>query len=396
VSNELVIEVRGLHKSYGDLEVLRGVSLAVTRGEKVVVIGPSGSGKSTLLRCVNFLEESIGDIAILGEPVVRHQGGMFRREGHLDRLRTRVGMVFQDFNLFAHLTARQNVALGPIHLLRMPKGEANKLADSLLEKVGLAEKSSARPAELSGGQQQRVAIARALAMNPDVMLFDEVTSALDPELVGEVLAVMRQLAADGMTMLIVTHEMQFAEEVADRICFMHQGQIVEEGTPFDILYRPRELRTQAFLKNLARTKVERDMTLLTEGDPSEAEVLEALSGVLSEAASLAAARVGAEEKENLARLLRDVEEGADTSLFVATLHAVGRASGNQVLAAFLTDLVSLAEQHVLELASSAASAASGCRALVDAVLLGDEGGAQAAARAVLVEFSVGGKEVRVD
>ena len=239
-----MIRVEGLYKRFGPLEVLRGVNLQVEAGEVVCVIGPSGSGKSTLLRCINRLEEpTSGSITIAGEPLPR--GGR-----DLDRVRAELGMVFQRFHLFPHLTARENVMSGPATVQRKPRGEAQAQAEALLAKVGLVDKSQAYSAQLSGGQQQRVAIARALAMQPKAMLFDEPTSALDPELVGEVLAVMKDLAREGMTMLVVTHEMGFAREVADRVVFMDGGVIVEEGLPAAVFGNPREERTRAFLSKV--------------------------------------------------------------------------------------------------------------------------------------------------
>ena len=262
-----MLVIRNLHKNYGRLEVLKGVDLAVERGEVLVIIGPSGSGKSTLLSCVNFLETfDQGEVILDDEPVgwSRGSGGVRQKlpEQEMDRLRTGIGMVFQHFNLFPHLTVLQNVIVAPVHVRREPREHAITRARTLLAKVGLAAKESSYPAELSGGQQQRVAIARALAMQPKLMLFDEVTSALDPELVGEVLAVMRQLASEGMTMLIVTHEMSFAREVADRVVFMDGGVIVEQGSPESILVAPREARTRAFLTNfLAARAIEPEASL---------------------------------------------------------------------------------------------------------------------------------------
>ncbi len=236
-----MIRVEGLRKKFGDLEVLRGVDLEVRAGEVVCVIGPSGSGKSTLLRCINRLEDPTeGVITIAGEPLPT--GGKA-----LDRVRAELGMVFQRFHLFPHMTALENVMSGPLTVQKKTAAAARERASALLVKVGLADKASSYPGQLSGGQQQRVAIARALAMEPKAMLFDEPTSALDPELVGEVLAVMKQLVAEGMTMVVVTHEMGFAREVADRVLFMDGGFIVEEGPPQVVFDRPREARTRAFL-----------------------------------------------------------------------------------------------------------------------------------------------------
>jgi ABC-type polar amino acid transport system ATPase subunit len=248
------ISIRGLTKSYGSHKVLKGLSTEVHRGEAVVLVGPSGSGKTTFLRCVNLLEEfDEGAIQIGGEAVGYDSdpatGRRSRRsERDIARMRAEVGMVFQSFNLFPHMTALKNVALGPVRVNGMPRKEAEELARSLLARVGLADKVDAVPGRLSGGQQQRVAIARALAMRPKAMLFDEVTSALDPELVGEVLDVMRQLVQDGMTMLIVTHEMAFARGFADKILFMADGEILEQGPPAQIFEDPRTARLQAFLK----------------------------------------------------------------------------------------------------------------------------------------------------
>jgi polar amino acid transport system ATP-binding protein len=238
------IELVDLRKTFGELEVLRGVSLAVEPREVVCVIGPSGSGKSTLLRCVNRLEDpTSGQIRIEGEDILDP-------ECDIDRVRQKIGMVFQAFNLFPHLTVLDNCTIAQRKVLGRPRAEADAQARRQLERVGLSDKVDEHPVRLSGGQQQRVAIARALCMEPDMMLFDEVTSALDPELVGEVLASMRQLADDGMTMLVVTHEMGFARRVADRVVFMDAGVIVEEGPPGQVLDAPREPRTQRFLQQV--------------------------------------------------------------------------------------------------------------------------------------------------
>ncbi len=249
-----MIEVRDLHKSYGHLEVIKGVSLTVGTGEVVCIIGPSGSGKSTFLRCINWLEvPERGHIRIDGQPAFRidgPSGPRLQRPREIAAVRARVGMVFQSFNLFPHLTALGNVMEAPAHVLRLPRSEARDRALGLLAQVGLADRADHYPEELSGGQQQRVAIARALAMEPKALLFDEVTSALDPELVGEVLGVMRDLAARGMTMVVVTHEMGFARQVCDRVFFMDQGVIAEEGTPETIFSSPREPRTRLFLKEI--------------------------------------------------------------------------------------------------------------------------------------------------
>ncbi|WP_304307021.1 amino acid ABC transporter ATP-binding protein [Pseudacidovorax intermedius] len=241
-----MIRIDQLHKRYGDHEVLRGVSLEVQAGEVVCLIGPSGSGKSTVLRCINGLESyEGGSITAFGRPVDR-------RSRDIHALRSRMGMVFQRFNLFPHRTVLANVMEGPVQVRREPVAQAREEALALLAKVGLADKADAWPAQLSGGQQQRVAIARALAMKPEAMLFDEPTSALDPELVGDVLAVMRTLADEGMTMIVVTHEMGFAREVADRVCFLHGGVIVEEGTADQVLGAPSQPRTQDFLRRVLR------------------------------------------------------------------------------------------------------------------------------------------------
>jgi polar amino acid transport system ATP-binding protein len=248
-----MIEVKDLRKSFGGLDVLKGVSFAVERREVIVVLGPSGSGKSTMLRCINLLEDyHSGDIRIDGKTVGYRIDGSGRRvarpEAENAKVREQVGIVFQSFNLFPHRTAIENVMMGPLHVRHMAKGEARELAGGLLEKVGLADKARQYPATLSGGQQQRVAIARALSMQPKVMLFDEVTSALDPELVGEVLIVMRRLAEEGMTMIIVTHEIHFARDVGDRIIFMDGGVIVEQGSPGHTLASPSSERLKLFLR----------------------------------------------------------------------------------------------------------------------------------------------------
>ena len=238
------IVAEGLVKRYGELTVLDGVDLSVAQGEVVCVIGPSGSGKSTLLRCLNLLERpDAGRVLIDGEEITAPGAPV-------DALRARVGMVFQQFNLFPHRTVRDNVMLAPVKVRRVPRAEARRAAEELLARVGLAEKAGEHPSRLSGGQQQRVAIARALAMSPEVMLFDEATSALDPELVGEVLAVMRELAEAGMTMVVVTHEMAFAREAADRVVFMDGGVVVEQGPPAQVLEAPEHERTQRFLARL--------------------------------------------------------------------------------------------------------------------------------------------------
>ncbi len=235
------IEVKNLSKSFGDNQVLKDIDLSIEEGEVICVIGPSGSGKSTMLRCLNQLEDATGGTIIIDGNEITDP------DGDIDLYRRNIGMVFQQFNLFPHMTVRENITLAPVTLKIMNQDEANKVADELLERVGLSEKADAVPAELSGGQQQRVAIARALAMHPDVMLFDEPTSALDPEMVGEVLNVMKQLAEEGMTMVVVTHEMGFAREVADRVIFIDGGYIVEEGTPEEVFKNPQNERTQNFL-----------------------------------------------------------------------------------------------------------------------------------------------------
>jgi ABC-type polar amino acid transport system ATPase subunit len=241
-SAEPVVRLEGVRKSFGDNLVLDGIDLEVASGEVLVVIGPSGSGKSTLLRCVNLLEPvDSGRIFFEGQELTR-------KGVSLPEVRQRIGIVFQQFNLFPHLRVMDNLTLAARRIKKMDRAEAERRAEELLARVGLEEKARSYPHQLSGGQQQRVAIARALVMRPHVMLFDEVTSALDPELVGEVLVVMRDLAHDGMTMLVVTHEMQFAREVGDRLIFMDEGRIVEQGRPLDILDRPREERTKRFLR----------------------------------------------------------------------------------------------------------------------------------------------------
>lgn len=239
-----MINVQGLRKSYGKIEVLKGIDTEINKGEVVVVIGPSGSGKSTFLRCLNRMEEpTSGEIRFENQLVTGKQRD-------LNQIRQRMGMVFQQFNLFPHMTVLQNVTLAPRKLKNLGKEKAEAHALSLLASVGLADKRDAYPARLSGGQKQRIAIARALAMQPSVMLFDEPTSALDPEMVGEVLDVMKKLAAQGMTMIIVTHEMGFAREVGDRVLFMDGGTIIEEGTPEEIFDHPKEPRTKSFLSKV--------------------------------------------------------------------------------------------------------------------------------------------------
>jgi polar amino acid transport system ATP-binding protein len=246
---EPILRLEGIHKRFGGLEVLRGIDLEVARGEVVCMIGPSGSGKSTLLRCINLLEQpEEGEIFLEGRDVCRGpRSGAGESGWDVDFLRQRVGIVFQQFNLFPHRTALENVAMAPEKVLGRSRDQARAEAASILDRVGLADKLDEYPERLSGGQQQRVAIARALAMDPHLMLFDEVTSALDPELVKEVLDVMRELVGDGMTMVVVTHEMGFARDVGDRVVFMDGGVIVEQGTPAQVLDSPREERTKRFL-----------------------------------------------------------------------------------------------------------------------------------------------------
>ncbi len=248
-----MLRVEGLRKSFGAHEVLRGIDLSVGEGETIVLIGASGSGKSTLLRCINFLEvPTAGRIILRGQPVGGQGAGgtgrTFYKERELNALRMRIGMVFQQFNLFPHLTVEQNVMVGPIKLRGLTKKAARERAHHQLQRAGIADKARQFPSRLSGGQQQRVAIARALAMEPSVILFDEATSALDPELVGEVLLVMRELSLQRMTMVIVTHELGFAYNVADRVVFLHQGVIHEAGPPAQVLINPVEERTRAFLR----------------------------------------------------------------------------------------------------------------------------------------------------
>lgn len=238
------VRVRNLCKSFGSLEVLKNINLTVEEGEVVVLIGPSGSGKSTLLRCLNRLEESTsGEITVDGNRISD-------KTINISKVRENIGMVFQQFNLFPHLTVKKNIMMAPIDRKKMSRAEAESRALELLERVGLSDKADSYPHQLSGGQQQRIAIARALAMNPDIMLFDEPTSALDPEMVGEVLAIMKKLAEDGMTMVVVTHEMGFARDVADRVIFMSDGNIIEEGTPEEIFTNPKESRTRDFLNRV--------------------------------------------------------------------------------------------------------------------------------------------------
>ena len=239
-----MIITKNLQKSFGHQQVLRGIDQHIEKGEKVVVIGPSGSGKSTFLRCVNRLEDPTdGTIIVDGHDITD-------KKADIDKIREDIGMVFQSFELFPHMTVKENIMLGPVETKRLTKEQAAAKAEELLKRVGLIEKLDAMPNSLSGGQKQRVAIARALAMSPDIMLFDEPTSALDPEMVGEVLAVMKQLAEEGMTMMIVTHEMGFAREVADRVLFIDGGIIVEQGTPEEVFDHPQNPRTIAFLEQV--------------------------------------------------------------------------------------------------------------------------------------------------
>lgn len=239
-----MINVRNLYKSFGKNEVLKDINETIKKGEVVVIIGPSGSGKSTFLRCLNLLEEpTSGVINFEGEDITN-------KNVDINKIREKMGMVFQQFNLFPHKTVMENLTIGPTKIKNISNGEAIKKGSELLEKVGLLDKKNVYPNSLSGGQKQRIAIARALAMEPDVMLFDEPTSALDPEMVGEVLGVMKSLAKDGMTMVVVTHEMGFAKEVGDRILFMDEGRIIEEGTPEEIFQNPKNSRTKAFLSKV--------------------------------------------------------------------------------------------------------------------------------------------------
>lgn len=240
-----MIDVKNLCKSFGDVEVLKNISETIDKGEKVVIVGPSGSGKSTFLRCLNLMEHpTSGEIFFEGVDITRIS------ESEMNRLRQRMGMVFQHFNLFPHLTIRKNITLAPVKLGLMTADEANERAEELLEQVGLPDKADEYPSRLSGGQKQRIAIARALAMNPEVMLFDEPTSALDPEMVGEVLELMKKLADDGMTMVVVTHEMGFAREVASRVMFMADGNILEQNRPDEFFSNPRNPRLRDFLSKV--------------------------------------------------------------------------------------------------------------------------------------------------
>ena len=252
----VMLKVENLSKKFKDLEVLKDISLEVNQGEVVAIIGPSGSGKSTLLRCLNQFEQiTSGKVTICGDDMIvgqRKNEAIYAPKQILKKIRLNVGMVFQNFNLFPHLTVLDNITLAPIKVKKMPKAEAEKLARELLNKVGLADKEDSYPAQLSGGQQQRIAIARALAMQPDIMLFDEPTSALDPEMVGEVLSVMKDLADGGMTMVVVTHEMGFAREVASRVLFMDGGYVLEEGTPDEVFSNPKNERTKEFLSKVLK------------------------------------------------------------------------------------------------------------------------------------------------
>ncbi|WP_260091701.1 ABC transporter ATP-binding protein [Phaeobacter inhibens] len=246
------IRVSDLHKSFGSLEVLKGVSLTAKQGDVVAIIGGSGSGKSTMLRCINFLETpNSGEIVIAGETVAMRQDGSPADRRQIERIRTRLAMVFQQFNLWTHRTLLENVIEVPVHVLKVPRSEAIHRAHELLARVGLGDKADAFPAFLSGGQQQRAAIARALAVDPNVMLFDEPTSALDPELVGEVLTVIRDLAAEGRTMLLVTHEMKFAREVANHVIYLFEGRIEEQGPPSEVFGNPKSERLKQFLSSVA-------------------------------------------------------------------------------------------------------------------------------------------------
>jgi polar amino acid transport system ATP-binding protein len=258
--NEPIIRVQGLHKSFGEREVLRGIDLEIASGEVVVIIGPSGCGKSTLLRCLNYLEAPTqGRIWLRGELLGRQEKNgrlVPRPEPEVDRQRTHIGMVFQRFNLFPHMTALGNVIEAPMRVKGLPRARAEEIGLRLLERVGLLERKDEYPARLSGGQQQRVAIARALAMEPEVMLFDEATSALDPELADEVLQVMQTLAREGMTMLIVTHEMDFAREVAHRVVVLDAGTVLEQGPPSVIFSQPSQPRTREFLRKVLHVRSE--------------------------------------------------------------------------------------------------------------------------------------------
>ncbi len=242
--NNIIIETKQLKKSFGKVEVLKGIDTQIKKGEVIVVIGPSGSGKSTFLRCLNLLEQPTG-----GE-IIFDGVNLLDKKINIDYHRQKMGMVFQHFNLFPHMTILKNMTVGPIKLKKMSKNDAEKKAMQLLERVGLADRANSYPSQLSGGQKQRIAIVRALCMEPDVMLFDEPTSALDPEMVGEVLEVMKSLAESGMTMVVVTHEMGFAKEVGDRVLFIDEGVIMEEGKPAELFENPKHPRTQSFLSKV--------------------------------------------------------------------------------------------------------------------------------------------------
>ena len=255
VAMQQALVIDNLYKRFGELEVLCGISLTARQGDVISLIGSSGSGKSTLLRCINLLEiPDSGDVFIAGEKILmtdtRRGQRVARDSEQVDRIRTRLGMVFQNFNLWSHLTILENIIEAPVHVQGIPKALAIEKSMALLDKVGIADKAKAYPAQLSGGQQQRAAIARALAIEPDVLLFDEPTSALDPELVGEVLLVMRQLAKEGRTMLVVTHEMGFAKEVSSHVMFLHEGMIAEQGTPGDVFDNPQSARCRQFLASM--------------------------------------------------------------------------------------------------------------------------------------------------
>lgn len=239
-----MIELKNLHKSFGDLHVLKGIDLTIEKGQIVTIVGPSGSGKSTVLRCMNLLEvPTEGQVIFEGTDITD-------KKVNIDEVRQKIGMVFQNFNLFPNMTVLDNITLAPMKIKKLSRADANKKAEVLLERVGLLDKKDAYPAQLSGGQKQRIAIARALAMEPDMMLFDEPTSALDPEMVTEVLDVMKSLANQGMTMVVVTHEMGFAREVGDRVLFVDEGRIIEEGTPKEIFENPKQERTKLFLSKI--------------------------------------------------------------------------------------------------------------------------------------------------
>ncbi|MNS44112.1 L-cystine import ATP-binding protein TcyN [compost metagenome] len=242
-----MLEIRDIHKSFGNLEILKGIDLTIDKGDVVVILGPSGSGKTTLLRCINFLERADQGHALFGDTDVNLKTATKKQ---IHGIRQRVAFVFQNYNLFNNKTALENVTEGLITGRKIPKAQANEIGRAALDKVGLSDKYNAYPSQLSGGQQQRVGIARAVALNPDIILFDEPTSALDPEWVGEVLTVMKQIASEGTTMLVVTHEMSFARDVASRVIFMDGGAVVEQGTPKDIFTQPKEERTRQFLKRV--------------------------------------------------------------------------------------------------------------------------------------------------